>query len=64
MYMCDVDTVIVNLAGIPAISVPFSSSQGLPIGVQMMAPALREDVLIKVAFSLEQHLKPDLELKV
>ncbi|MGB6680176.1 MAG: Asp-tRNA(Asn)/Glu-tRNA(Gln) amidotransferase subunit GatA [Candidatus Bathyarchaeia archaeon] len=64
MYMCDVDTVIANLAGIPAISVPCSSSQGLPIGVQMMAPALREDVLIKVAFSLEQHLKPDLELKV
>jgi len=64
MYMCDVDTVIANLAGIPAISIPCSSSQGLPIGVQMMAPALREDVLIKVAFSLEQHLKPDLELKV
>jgi aspartyl-tRNA(Asn)/glutamyl-tRNA(Gln) amidotransferase subunit A len=64
MYMCDVDTVIANLAGIPAISVPCSSSQGLPIGVQMMAPALREDVLIKIAFSLEQHLKPDLELKV
>jgi aspartyl-tRNA(Asn)/glutamyl-tRNA(Gln) amidotransferase subunit A len=64
MYMCDVDTVIANLAGIPAISVPCSSSQGLPIGIQMMAPALREDVLIKVAFSLEQHLKPNLELKV
>jgi aspartyl-tRNA(Asn)/glutamyl-tRNA(Gln) amidotransferase subunit A len=64
MYMCDVDTVVANLTGIPAISVPCSSSQGLPIGVQMMAPALREDVLIKVAFSLEQNLKPDLELKV
>ncbi|WP_455369076.1 Asp-tRNA(Asn)/Glu-tRNA(Gln) amidotransferase subunit GatA [[Eubacterium] cellulosolvens] len=64
MYMCDVDTVIANLAGIPAISVPCSSSQGLPIGIQMMAPALREDILIKVAFTLEQHLNPDLELKV
>ncbi|WP_455277958.1 Asp-tRNA(Asn)/Glu-tRNA(Gln) amidotransferase subunit GatA [[Eubacterium] cellulosolvens] len=64
MYMCDVDTVVANLTGIPAISIPCSSSQGLPIGVQMMAPALREDVLIKVAFSLEQNLKPDLELKV
>jgi aspartyl-tRNA(Asn)/glutamyl-tRNA(Gln) amidotransferase subunit A len=64
MYMCDVDTVIANLAGIPAISIPCSSSQGLPIGIQMMAPALKEDVLIKVAFSLEQHLNLDLELKV
>ena len=64
MYMCDVDTVIANLAGIPAISIPCSSSQGLPIGIQMMAPALREDVLIKVAFSLEQHLNLNLELKV
>jgi len=64
MYMCDVDTVVANLAGIPSISIPCSSSHNLPVGIQMMAPALREDLLVKAAYTLEQNLEVDLKLKV
>lgn len=61
MYMCDVDTVTANLAGIPAISVPCSSYQGLPIGIQFMAPPFREDLLIRVSYTLEKNLELDLK---
>jgi aspartyl-tRNA(Asn)/glutamyl-tRNA(Gln) amidotransferase subunit A len=64
MYMCDVDTIVANLAGIPSISIPCSSSHNLPVGIQMMAPALREDLLVKAAYTLEQNLEVDLKLKV
>ncbi|MGQ9543413.1 MAG: Asp-tRNA(Asn)/Glu-tRNA(Gln) amidotransferase subunit GatA [Candidatus Bathyarchaeia archaeon] len=57
MYMCDIDTVTANLAGIPAISIPCSSHQGLPIGLQFMAPPLREDLLIRAAYTLEKNLE-------
>ncbi len=64
MYMCDVDTVVANLAGIPSISIPCASSHNLPIGIQITAPALREDLLIKAAYTLEQNLQVDLKLRV
>ncbi|TLN15037.1 Asp-tRNA(Asn)/Glu-tRNA(Gln) amidotransferase subunit GatA, partial [bacterium] len=65
MYMCDVDTVVPNLAGIPALSIPCGSSQGLPIGVQLIAPAFREDLLVRAAYTLEQNLgRIELKLKI
>ena len=49
MYLCDLYTVGANLAGIPAISLPGGfSSEGLPIGIQLQAPPLREDTLLRV----------------
>lgn len=55
MFLNDVFTVPANLAGIPAISVPAGlSSDGLPLGLQLIAPALREDTLIRGAAMLEQ----------
>ena len=54
MYMSDVCTIPSNLAGHPAISVPSGSdSAGLPIGFQVMAPALGEAVLFRVAGAVE-----------
>jgi aspartyl-tRNA(Asn)/glutamyl-tRNA(Gln) amidotransferase subunit A len=54
MYASDVLTVAVNLAGLPAISVPCgASSQGLPVGMQLIAAPLREDVLLGVAAAYE-----------
>ncbi|WP_096435125.1 amidase [Alteribacter populi] len=48
-------TQLANLTGQPAISLPVHvTSEGLPIGVQVMAPKGREDVLLKLAFLLEQ----------
>jgi aspartyl-tRNA(Asn)/glutamyl-tRNA(Gln) amidotransferase subunit A len=54
MYMCDLCSIPSSLAGHPAVSVPFAlSSEGLPIGVQVLAPALGEAVMMRVAASLE-----------
>jgi aspartyl-tRNA(Asn)/glutamyl-tRNA(Gln) amidotransferase subunit A len=53
MYLCDVCTVPVNLSGQCAISVPFGAAGGLPIGVQVLAPALGEPVMFRVARAIE-----------
>ena len=55
MYLGDIYTISVNLAGLPGISVPCgTSSDGLPIGVQMLADCFREDVLFRAAYTYEQ----------
>jgi aspartyl-tRNA(Asn)/glutamyl-tRNA(Gln) amidotransferase subunit A len=56
MYLCDVCTVPVNLSGQCAISVPYGAAGGLPIGVQILAPALGEPVMFRVARALEQTM--------
>ena len=54
MYLLDLYTVSANLAGLPAISVPCgNSSDGLPIGLQLMAPALEEQRLFRGARMFE-----------
>jgi aspartyl-tRNA(Asn)/glutamyl-tRNA(Gln) amidotransferase subunit A len=54
MYLNDVCTIPSNLAGHPAISVPFGTgSDGLPIGVQVLADALAEPVMFRVARAIE-----------
>jgi aspartyl-tRNA(Asn)/glutamyl-tRNA(Gln) amidotransferase subunit A len=54
MYLSDVCTIPSNLAGHPAMSVPFGAGDdGLPVGVQVMAPALGEPVMFRVAAALE-----------
>ena len=54
MYMNDVCTVAGSLAGHPSISVPFGTGRdGLPVGVQVMAPALDEATMFRVAATIE-----------
>jgi aspartyl-tRNA(Asn)/glutamyl-tRNA(Gln) amidotransferase subunit A len=54
MYMNDVCTIPSNLAGHPAVSVPFGSgADGMPVGVQVLAPALEEALLFRVARAIE-----------
>jgi aspartyl-tRNA(Asn)/glutamyl-tRNA(Gln) amidotransferase subunit A len=48
MYLSDVHVVAVNLAGIPALSVPCGISNGLPIGMQIMGPHLSEEMLLRI----------------
>jgi aspartyl-tRNA(Asn)/glutamyl-tRNA(Gln) amidotransferase subunit A len=55
LYKSDVDTVSANLAGLPAISVPCGFTKGLPIGMQIMAPPLREDLVLQVAYTFEEN---------
>jgi aspartyl-tRNA(Asn)/glutamyl-tRNA(Gln) amidotransferase subunit A len=55
MYLCDVFTIPSNLAGHAAMSVPFGSgAHGLPVGVQVLAPALAEETMFRVAAALER----------
>ena len=53
MYLCDVLTLGGNLAGLPGISVPCGMSEGLPVGLQVLAPQWREDVALRVARAYE-----------
>ena len=56
MYLNDVFTVPANLAGLPGISVPAGFSEaGLPLGLQVLSGAFREDILYQVAKCLEQQ---------
>jgi len=48
MYLSDVFVVAVNLAGIPALSVPCGISNGLPIGMQIMGPLLSEETILRI----------------
>lgn len=54
MYLSDVFTVLANLAGIPGITVPAGFDGGLPIGVQILGPALGESAIINAAYAFEQ----------
>ncbi len=55
MYMSDIFTVTANLAGIPAISVPAGSIDGLPIGIQFLANHFDEHRLFAAAYALERE---------
>lgn len=55
MYLVDLMTIPVNLAGLPGMSVPCGfDSQGLPIGLQIVGNVLREDQVFQVAYAYEQ----------
>lgn len=56
MYLVDVNTVLANLAGIPSISVPVGFSNGLPIGLQIMAAPFKEQKLIDASYILEDTI--------
>jgi len=57
MYLSDIATIPINLAGIPAISIPCGFDNGLPVGLQIMGKAFDEETLFRVAFSYEQETK-------
>jgi len=59
MYLSDVCTVPMSLAGIPAISIPNGLSGGLPVGFQLCGPAFSENRLLRAAHALEQALAFD-----
>jgi aspartyl-tRNA(Asn)/glutamyl-tRNA(Gln) amidotransferase subunit A len=56
MYLSDIFTIPVNLAGIPALSIPCGFSRdGLPIGLQIMGKHFDEGMLLRVAHTFEQN---------
>ncbi len=59
MYLCDTYTIPSNLTGHPGMSVPFGTGDhGLPVGVQVLAPALKDDVMFQVGAALERSTPP------
>lgn len=54
MYMEDVCTVPVNLAGVPAISIPCGFADGMPLGMQIIGPVLAEETVLRAAYTFEQ----------
>lgn len=57
MYMCDIFSAPANLAGVPAISIPSGKTEGgLPLGLQITAPYLREDILFTIGKDFEKGL--------
>jgi len=54
LFQIDINTVTANLTGKPAISVPFSISNGLPIGMQLFADSMQDKLLLQAAYALEQ----------
>ena len=54
MYLVDVYTLPVNMAGLPAMSVPCGFSNGLPVGLQLIGPHLSEDRLLNIAHTYQQ----------
>jgi aspartyl-tRNA(Asn)/glutamyl-tRNA(Gln) amidotransferase subunit A len=68
MYLSDILTIPVNLAGIPALSLPGGLVDGMPVGVHLMGKPLSEATLIRAAYAFEQatdhHLqRPGLEVR-
>ena len=58
MYLGDIYTIAVNLAGLPGISVPCGQdSKGLPIGLQLIGDCFQEKKLLRAAYTYEQHAK-------
>ena len=54
LFLVDINTITANLTGKPAISIPFSNSNGLPIGIQLMADSMNDKSLLQAAHALEQ----------
>jgi aspartyl-tRNA(Asn)/glutamyl-tRNA(Gln) amidotransferase subunit A len=58
MYLSDLMTIPVNLAGLPSMSIPCGfDGQNLPIGLQLIGNVLREDILFRVGYAYEQSTK-------
>lgn len=56
MYLSDIYTIGVNLAGLPGISLPVGFDQGLPIGMQLVSNYFTEEKLLRVGHQLQQHV--------
>ena len=60
MYMSDIFTIPMNLAGVPAISIPFGKDdKGLPIGIQIVGKWFKEGEIFNISYALEQSKEKD-----
>lgn len=65
IYLADITTVLPNLSGLPAISIPCGKINGMPLGLQLIGRPLSEATLFQIAYNFEQNSKfefiPDLK---
>ncbi len=54
MYLSDVCTIPVNIAGLPAVSIPAGFSEGLPVGMQIIGKPFSEETILKIAYAFQQ----------
>jgi len=57
LFLIDINTVTANLTGKPAISIPYAISNGLPIGIQLVANSMNDKLLLQAAHALEKTVK-------
>ena len=58
MYLADICTVSINIAGVPAISIPCGvDSKGMPIGMQLIGKRFDEETILNAAYTFEQKEK-------
>ena len=57
LFLIDINTVTANLTGKPAISIPYAISNGLPIGIQLIANSMNDKLLLQAAQALEKTVK-------
>ena len=58
MYLADICTVTINVAGVPAMSIPCGvNSDGMPIGMQLIGKHFGEETIIQAAYTYEQETK-------
>jgi len=62
MYLCDVLTLPVNLAGLPGISIPCGLSEGLPVGLQVIGPRFQDARVLRVAHAYERATRCHAEM--
>jgi aspartyl-tRNA(Asn)/glutamyl-tRNA(Gln) amidotransferase subunit A len=63
MYLADIFVCAVNLAGLPAVSLPVGRSEGLPLGAQLIAPYFEEERLLAAAAAIERVVPAEDEVR-
>jgi aspartyl-tRNA(Asn)/glutamyl-tRNA(Gln) amidotransferase subunit A len=63
MYLADIFVCAVNLAGLPALNLPAGRSEGLPVGIQLIAPYFEDERLLAAAAALEAALPGEAEVR-
>jgi aspartyl-tRNA(Asn)/glutamyl-tRNA(Gln) amidotransferase subunit A len=56
MYLSDIYTIAINLAGVPAMSIPAGFVAGMPVGLQIIGNYFAEDKLLNIAHQYQQRL--------
>ena len=62
MYLSDIFTIGVNLAGLPGLSVPIGLQSGLPVGMQLVSNYFKEDVILRLAHQYQQQTSHHLQI--